>query len=88
MLFQTLDDKSECVGVYSNGDLHFDNIPKGLSKTWSYSNFLQGMPIEYASLYVDGRSIDDICPAHLLEDWAKDYKTSKSFYSFKPISKS
>jgi len=87
MLFQTLDDKSECVGVYSNGDLHFDNIPKGLSKTWSYSNFLQGMPIEYASLYVDGRSIDDICPAHLLEDWQRITKRLKAFIRSNQLAK-
>ena len=69
MLFQTLDDKKECVGVYHNGELDFNNIPDDLSKTWSYSNFLEGKKIEYASIYCNGRTIDDICPAHLLADW-------------------
>lgn len=79
MLFQTLDDKSECVGVYSNGELHFDNIPNDLTKTWDYSNFLYGMPIEYASLYVEGKSLDDVCPAHLLEDWQRIKNRLKAF---------
>ena len=28
MIFQTLDDKTECVGVYVDGKLHFDKIPR------------------------------------------------------------
>ena len=27
MYFQTLDDKQECVGVYTNGKLYFDTFP-------------------------------------------------------------
>ena len=30
MLFQTLDDKKECVGVYSGGELKFDEIPSDI----------------------------------------------------------
>ena len=69
MLFQTLDDKKECVGVYCDGKLEFDDIPDNLTKTWSYSNFLEDRQVEYASIYCHGKSIDDVCPAHLLEDW-------------------
>jgi hypothetical protein len=29
MIFQTLDDKSECVGVYVDGKLHFEEVPNG-----------------------------------------------------------
>ena len=52
MLFQTLDDKKECVGIYANGELQFEDMPNGISKTWSYSNFLGGLDIEYASRYL------------------------------------
>ena len=79
MLFQTLDDKSECVGVYSNGELHFEDIPSGLSKTWSYSNFLYGMPIEYASIYVNGKSLDEVCPSHLIQEWERITNRLKAF---------
>lgn len=32
MYFQTLDDKSECVGIYKDGKLHFDNFPTGFGQ--------------------------------------------------------
>ena len=51
MLFQTLDDKKECVGIYCDGELSFDNeLPVDLEKTWSYSAFLKDMDVEYAKL--------------------------------------
>ena len=79
MLFQTLDDKSECVGVYSNGDLQFNDMPKGMSRTWSYSNFLEGMDVEYASIYVLGKSLDEVCPSHLLNQWEAVSNRLKAF---------
>ena len=30
MYFQTLDDKTECVGVYTDGRLHFEKMPENL----------------------------------------------------------
>lgn len=69
MLFQALDDKSECVGIYCDGDLTFDEIPNNLTKTWGYSNFLSDEDIEYASLYCLGKSLDEVCPSHLVERW-------------------
>ncbi len=79
MLFQTLDDKKECVGVYSNGELRFGDIPQNLSRTWSYSNFLEGKDIEYASIYCNGKSLDKVCPAHLLTDWERVSNRLKAF---------
>lgn len=87
MIFQTLDDKKECVGVYCGGDLHFDEIPKGLTKTWSYSNFLHDFEVDYASIYCLGKSIDDVCPAHLLEDWERVSERLKAFVRSNKIAK-
>ena len=52
VLFQTLDDKTECVGIYTDNSLIFDpdDFPDRLSKTWKYSSYLRGMDVEYASL--------------------------------------
>lgn len=71
MLFQTLDDKRECVGVYSEGNLTFDNIPEGLTKTWKASGSLLGMGIEYAWIYSLGKELDEVCPEHLREEYTK-----------------
>ena len=79
MLFQTLDDKSECVGVYANGELEFKQVPSDLTKTWSYSNFLEGLNIDYAQIYCHGKTLDEVCPAHLLEDWERVSNRLKAF---------
>ena len=48
MFFQTLDNKSECVGVFAEGKLHFDDLPTNLTKTWKYAPYLDDKDIEYA----------------------------------------
>ncbi len=87
MIFQTLDDKKECVGVYWDGNLRFDEMPENMSKTWSYSNFLENRDIEYASIYCLGKSIDDICPSHLCADWEKVTERLKAFMRANKIAK-
>ena len=69
MFFQLLDNKLDCSGTYLDGQFIWDKIPKGISKTWSYSEHLHGMNIDYAQLLVEGKSIDAACPEFLLERW-------------------
>ena len=68
MLFQTLDDKGECVGIYANGQLNFKELPTGLSRTWSYAPYLE-RGVEYANLYCDGQTLDQVCPPSLKSEW-------------------
>tara|TARA_R110000796_G_scaffold4338_5_gene16847 strand:+ start:4522 stop:5742 length:1221 start_codon:yes stop_codon:yes gene_type:complete len=72
LLFQGLDDKSECVGIYCDGKLIFDDesFPDNLSKTWKYSSYLRGREsIEYANLYIQDKTIEQVVPEYLLDDW-------------------
>jgi hypothetical protein len=62
LYFQTLDDKSECVGVYTNGKLFFDSLPEGITRTWRHSGALTDTSIEYAWLYTDGQNLQQVCP--------------------------
>lgn len=72
MSFVALDDKSNCVGYYSDGDLHFESeVPKDLARTWKYFSFLHNEDIEYAYLYCDGKSLDEVCPEELKPEWDK-----------------
>lgn len=68
-MFQVLDDKGSCVGVYQNGDLHYKTIPQNLDKTWNYVDFLKGKDIQYASIYAQGNGLDDCCPSYFKSDW-------------------
>ena len=64
-----MDSKSDCAGVYLPNKFVYDRIPSGLTKTWSWSQHLDGRDIDYAQLWVNGKSIDDICPEHLSGRW-------------------
>jgi hypothetical protein len=79
MIFQTLDDKSECVGVYLDGKLHFDNIPDGLTKTWKYTGSIQDPGVQYAWLYCKGRALQSVCPEDLKPDFIELQKTFKAY---------
>ena len=69
MLFQTLDDKKDCVGVYLNGELVYDKLPAGISQTWDYSTFLRDHDVDYAKIYCGGKTLNEVCPPHLRTQW-------------------
>ena len=79
MFFQTLDNKSECVGVFAEGKLHFDDLPTNLTKTWKYAPYLDDKDIEYASLYCLGKDLADVCPDDLKDDFEKITNELKAF---------
>ena len=87
MIFQTLDDKSECVGVYVDGKLHFDGIPDDLTKTWKYTGSVQDDAIEYAWLYCGGKDLQGACPEHLKEELTEVQKTFKAYLKSFEIAK-
>ena len=84
MIFQAIDDKTECIGVYVNGKLHFDNFPSNLTKTWKYTGSIKDENVEYAWLYSNGGSLADNCSEELKNDLARVQKKMAAFYkSFK-----
>lgn len=80
MLFQALDDKKECVGIYANDELTFDNIPQELSHTWSFSSSVDKDGIQYAKIYAKGKELTEVCPEHLREEYNKVQKKMLAFY--------
>ncbi len=79
MIFQAIDDKNECIGVYANGKLDFKNIPTGLTKTWKYSGSIVDDTIQYAWLYSGGKELIDCCPEHLREDLQNVQKKARAY---------
>ena len=81
MLFQTLDDKSSCVGIYADHDLFFDeeSFPAPLTKTWAPAPYLRGLPVEYASLYLEGAPVRERVPEYLQEDWEDALRRLEAF---------
>jgi len=80
LIFQTLDDKDECVGIYAEGKLSFDELPDGLTACWAPVPYLEDHNIEYASLYCEGKTPDQICPDNLRDDWDECNEKMKAFY--------
>ena len=80
MLFQTLDDKKECIGLYINRELDFSGtLPLGLSRTWSYSAFLEDLEVEYAKIYCGGITLDKACPEALRDRWTSTSEQLQAF---------
>jgi hypothetical protein len=79
MIFQALDDKRECVGVYADGKLHFEDFPPDLTRTWKYSGSLQNQEVEYAWLYASGLPIEEVCPENLKEDLQAAARTMRAY---------
>lgn len=80
MYFQTLDDKGECVGVYKDGELFFQEMPEGLRRTWKYAEYLENSDVEYGSIYSGNSSLSDCCPKYLIDDWVEIEERLKAFY--------
>lgn len=81
MTFIVLDDKDWCKGVYHRGELHFGQLPTTLSKTWNYISYLDHLDVEYASIYAEGKSIEEVCPDHLKQEWQKRKTKLKAFHN-------
>ena len=69
MIFASLDDKAECVGVYTEGKLYFTDFPDDLSHTWRYAGWHSGGPLEYGWLYCEGKSLEEVAPDALQESF-------------------
>jgi len=80
MAFLTLDDKSECIGFYHNGELLFGQEPSGvLDSTWKYYPYLKDKNIKYANIFVGGKDFDEACPEHLKDRWTELNTRAKAF---------
>lgn len=80
MLFQTFDDKKDCNAIYAIGKLHFESIPKNLTKTWSYSESLKNKNIDYAQIFCGGKKLDDICPQRHEKEWKEAKRRLNAFH--------
>ena len=83
MYFQALDDKKECVGIYHDGRLVFDQaqFPQTFAnmRTWRYSGFLNDDSIEYGWLLASGKTLKECCPEHLMPDLIKFEKKMNAY---------
>jgi len=79
VIFQALDDKHECVGVYADGKLWFEDTPDDLTQSWKYSGTFTDKDVEYAWIYCGGKSLDEACPEHLSEQWERVQRKMRAY---------
>ena len=79
MLFQTLDDKKECLGIYIDGEINYEKLPDNLTGTWAYALYLDGQDIEYASLYCPSSDPGASCPDSLKDQWEDVSEKMRAF---------
>lgn len=87
MIFQTIDDKTECIGVYANGKLHFEDYPCELTKTWKYSGSIKDPAVEYAWIRTHGRDLAACCPPDLANALEASQKKMRAYVKSFTIAK-
>ena len=89
MYFQSIDDKNECIGIYSGSECKFENIDfSSLTKTWKPTqNLLEHDHIEYAFLYSEGKAISEMCPEYMRHEWDEVSKRMSAFLKSLSIAK-
>lgn len=75
MLFQPAGNNS----IFIDGDFHSSVNSSQLTHTWAFQKDLEGLPIEYAYLYCEGKTLDEVCPEDLLNEWTNIKKLHKSY---------
>jgi hypothetical protein len=69
-VFTVLDSKKECLGYYYDGEIKEQKTDEQFI-TWSYRPHFHDDRIECVEIYAQGKSLTEICPEHLREEWRK-----------------
>ena len=83
MLVQALDDKQHCIGIYYDGKLLYDCEEfdfDGVSATWNYNPVFAQNSALIASLFVGGKSLNEVCPDFLRHRWEAISARMRAFY--------
>ncbi len=79
MIFHSIDNKSECKSIVIDNKIIDNPNYKELTGSWDYNMDHDNDTIQYAKLYLQGKSIDDACPHHLKDDWHEAKKKHTAF---------
>jgi len=82
MFFEVIDNKFDCFGYFYDGHIMFMPPNTGTAKyCWTYNSALKDYSdIQYVSLYCEGKTITEVCPDYLRNDWTKLNERFKAFF--------
>jgi hypothetical protein len=87
MIFQAIDDKLECIGIYGDGKLYFEDFPSELTHTWKHTGSLKEIEPYYAYLFCEGRDLEQACPLNLRPALQKAQRRLKAYLKSFQIAK-
>ena len=67
MIFQILDDKEDCLGIFAGDKFYYGKLKRSFEKTWDWSPHLSDDDYEYARIWCGGKTLEEACPEHLVE---------------------
>jgi hypothetical protein len=79
LLFQVLDSKKECRGIYCEGQITQDYEGLNLTHSWAPSAHFKDQKLDYAQLWVGGQSLREICPPELLAAYSALDKKARAY---------
>ena len=77
--FEIIDRKQFCKNIVSNGSILSEYDIDSLSSTWEYHPLLKHKNINYAKIFVNGKTLNDCCPEYLRENWEEVQRKNKVF---------
>jgi hypothetical protein len=87
MIFQILDDKRDCLGLFSGGKFYYGQIKRSFEKTWDWSPHLSDDDYEYARIWCGGKTLEEVCPEHLKERFEVYKRKVRNFIKAAAIAK-
>ena len=87
MIFQILDDKRDCLGLFANGEFYYGQIKRAFESTWDWSPHLSDDDYEYARVWCGGKTLEEACPKHLTERLEVHKKRVKNFVNAANVAK-
>jgi len=85
-VFTVLDSKKECLGYYYNGEIR-EQKTEDQFITWDYKSGFHDECIECVELYALGKSLTEVCPEHLKEEWERMQGRKAAFQNALVVSK-
>jgi len=81
MIFQTFDDKRDCIAIYADGEIYKEDPPPQLTHTWDFSESFLHEGVEYAKYYCGAKSLDEVCPPQLQSEWDSVKRSLQAFHA-------
>jgi len=79
LLFQILDNKQECRSVYVDGSIESQLYNNTLTHTWAPTTHFFGPGIEYAQIWCNGKTLNEVCPPEIKDKWAEINKRALAY---------